>query len=55
VSKRLEAGRGDELRIICPLCKTTWSTTALPCECPECGASVTVRATKLKPEQDNTR
>jgi len=43
MARELEAGRGDELRIICPKCETTWTTLSVPSECPNCGALVTLR------------
>jgi len=41
--KTLEALGGDELRIMCPDCQTTWTTLSLPSECPTCGAEVMLR------------
>jgi hypothetical protein len=31
------------IRLLCPDCETTWDTLQCPCECPTCGAMVTVR------------
>lgn len=48
MAKELKARRGDELRIICPLCETTWSTNVVPDECPTCAATVTITAKKKR-------
>ncbi len=42
-AKELEAGRGDEFRLMCPDCKTTWTALQVPSECDTCGALVTFR------------
>src|SRR5260221_14020881 len=39
----LEAGRGDEFRLMCPDCKSTWTTLRVPAGCPTCDALVTFR------------
>lgn len=44
MTRELEAHKGDELRIICPRCKTMWSTLRVPSECDTCGALVTITA-----------
>jgi hypothetical protein len=44
MANEYQAPRGDEFRIVCPCCKTVWTTMRLPSECPECAALVTVRA-----------
>ncbi len=36
----LKAPIGDEFRIICPECKTIWTTMEIPSDCPECGCTV---------------
>lgn len=46
MAKELEAGAGDELRVICPDCESVWSTLCLPAECPTCAALVTMRVLK---------
>lgn len=46
----LKAGEG-EFRLICPECRTMWSTMECPSECPECGALVTVRTIRKPPKQ----
>ena len=45
--------KGDELRLICPECHTTWSTTQVPAECPTCSAMVTIRVIRSAPKNDN--
>jgi hypothetical protein len=43
-AKEFSLPRGaSEFRIICPECKSVWSTMELPDECPTCTALVTVR------------
>lgn len=37
---------GDEVRMICPDCLTTWTTLLLPSECPNCGSIVTTVVVK---------
>jgi hypothetical protein len=44
---------GDELRLICPNCETTWNTLCVPSECPECGALVTIRILKSPSDSSN--
>jgi ribosomal protein S27E len=46
MAKEIEAFRGDELRVKCPDCGTTWSTLRLPSECDTCGAVVTIHIIK---------
>ncbi len=46
MTKELEAGKGDEFRMHCPECRTTWTTLRAPSECPECGALVTFRTVR---------
>jgi len=52
MTKEHRAGRGDEFRIMCPDCKTTWSTLEVPAECPDCAATVTFRVTKRVKSSD---
>ena len=44
-AREFNAGPGDEFRVICPDCKTVWSTLTLPAECLICAATITVRVT----------
>jgi hypothetical protein len=46
---------GDELRLICPECHTTWSTTRVPSECPTCTATVTIRVVRSAARNDNDK
>lgn len=43
MAKEFVAARGDEFRIVCPECNSTWNTVALPSDCPTCAAIVSVR------------
>ncbi len=46
-TKRYRAvGLGDEIRLLCPLCGTSWNTTEVPAECPTCAAQISIVARK---------
>jgi rubrerythrin len=51
-AKDLEAQSGDEFRICCPFCETTWTTHSVPQECPECGALVTFCAERARTQPE---
>lgn len=42
-SENLNAPFGDEYRLICPLCKTIFSTMEMPATCPNCSAELVIK------------
>jgi ribosomal protein S27E len=55
MAKEIVADAGDDFRMVCPDCKSTWTTYKLPSECPGCGAVVTVRViSRPNPPSPNT-
>lgn len=50
--KEFEAGRGDEFRLMCPHCQSTWTTLHVPADCPTCEAIVTFRIARYASGQD---
>lgn len=48
MAKLFERRLDEVIRLLCPLCATTWDTVHVPSECPSCGASVSVTARKLR-------
>lgn len=45
----------DELRLICPQCRTTWASTQVPAECLTCSAAVTIRVIRRSPKKDGNK
>lgn len=50
-----ESASGDAFRLMCPGCKSTWTTYRAPCECPTCGSLVTFRIIRRPHGEDQKR